>query len=169
MLNPTQDSNCWPKSPQGPMIPPESANRNRGRKPLMRKKDSLDEQEGYKRGKVSRKGHNNRCSVCGTIGHNKRFHGSQRQRTTGEQQNEEDARQHMDPMDTIDPEVLHEHFIHTVEMRDLPTHTNIAVNSAPSVATNDIHAEQEIPNPAHDIHIPTVSGNHANEPLPQES
>lgn len=77
LLNPTEDRNCWPKSNQPPMIPPEPANKNRGRKPLMRRKEADEDTTSFTNGKVSRKGITKKCSICGTSGHNKRYHGVQ--------------------------------------------------------------------------------------------
>ncbi|XP_039135496.1 uncharacterized protein LOC120272686 [Dioscorea cayenensis subsp. rotundata] len=85
ILHPTQSSNCWPKSPQGPMIPPEPANKNRGRKPMLRRKDPLEEDTGFTKGKVCRKKVTIKCSICGVAGHNKRFHGLQNNTQTGRQ------------------------------------------------------------------------------------
>lgn len=76
ILQPTQSSHCWPKSPQGPMIPPQAANRNRGKKPMLRRKDPLEENTGFTRGKVCRRKVVIKCSICGVAGHNKRFHGN---------------------------------------------------------------------------------------------
>ena len=56
LLNSTQDNNCWPKNDQAPTIPPEPANKNRGRKPLLRRKEADEESIGFTNGKVSMKG-----------------------------------------------------------------------------------------------------------------
>lgn len=59
------------------MIPPEQAKRNRGRKPILRRKDPLDDNTSLTNGIVSRKGITITCSICGITGHNKRYHGVQ--------------------------------------------------------------------------------------------
>ncbi|XP_039121591.1 uncharacterized protein LOC120258294 [Dioscorea cayenensis subsp. rotundata] len=74
ILNPTHDKHSWPKSDQGPIIPPEPMNKRRGRKTLLRRKE-VDENPGFSRGKVSKKGVKIKCSLCGATGHNKRYHG----------------------------------------------------------------------------------------------
>lgn len=76
ILYPTQGKDCWPKSDQCPMIPPYLINRKRGRRSTMRRRDATKE-IGFTKGKVSRKGTQNKCSMCGATGHNKRFHGLQ--------------------------------------------------------------------------------------------
>lgn len=78
ILNPTQDRDCWPKSDQGPMIPPEILPEKRGKKPLLRRKEPGEKEKeiGFTNGRVSRKGLKVKCSVCGVQGHNKRYHGA---------------------------------------------------------------------------------------------
>ena len=73
-LNPTQDRQCWPKSDQDPMKPPNLVNKRRGRKTLIRKKEIGKDKRGFTHEKVSKKGVVMKCSVCGTTGHNKRYH-----------------------------------------------------------------------------------------------
>lgn len=53
--NLTHDRDSWPKSNQGPMIPPEPMNKRRGRKTLLRRKEIVDENKGFTNGKVSKK------------------------------------------------------------------------------------------------------------------
>lgn len=43
---------------------------------MLQRKDK-GEELGYTKDKVSRKGLKITCSICGIVGHNKRFHGSQ--------------------------------------------------------------------------------------------
>ena len=74
ILSPTHDRDSWPKSDQGPIIPPEPVNKRRGRKTLLRRKD-VGENIGFTNGKVSKKGVKMTCSVCGATKHNKRYHG----------------------------------------------------------------------------------------------
>ena len=76
-LNPTHGRDSWPKSDQGPMIPPEPMNKRRGTKTMLRRRELGEENRGFTRGKVSRKGVTMRCGICGKVGHNKRFHGRQ--------------------------------------------------------------------------------------------
>lgn len=42
---------------------------------MLRRKEA-DEEVGFKKGRVSRKGFKITCSVCAVVGHNKRFHGA---------------------------------------------------------------------------------------------
>ncbi|XP_039133774.1 uncharacterized protein LOC120270769 [Dioscorea cayenensis subsp. rotundata] len=74
ILNPTRDKDSWPKSDQCPIIPPEPVNNRRGRRTILRRRE-MDENRGFAKGKVSKKGVKNKCSMCGATGHNKRFHG----------------------------------------------------------------------------------------------
>lgn len=76
-LFPTHDKNSWPKSDQGPIIPPNPINNKRGRKTLLRRRELEEETRGFKNGKVSKNGVTMRCTICGKIGHNRRFHGGQ--------------------------------------------------------------------------------------------
>ncbi|XP_039141161.1 uncharacterized protein LOC120278432 isoform X2 [Dioscorea cayenensis subsp. rotundata] len=126
ILHTTQDKNCWSKSDQAPIIPLEPANKNRGRKPLLRRKEADEENTGFIKGKVSRRGIIITCSICGAQGHNKRYHGQQgknQKRKTGQaagrssgaaMANEDDSND-QDPMDTIDPQVQHNHFAQTMK------------------------------------------------------
>lgn len=75
ILNPTQGRDCWPRSQNCPMKPPEPAQQRRGRKTMLRRKEA-GEDIGFRKGNVSRKGFKVTCSICGVVGHNKRFHGS---------------------------------------------------------------------------------------------
>lgn len=77
ILNPTEDSNCWPKSDHPSIIPPETANKNRGKKPLLISREVDEERTGFTNGKVSGKGIIITCNICGTSGHNKIFQGVQ--------------------------------------------------------------------------------------------
>ncbi|XP_039135796.1 uncharacterized protein LOC120273231 [Dioscorea cayenensis subsp. rotundata] len=77
ILSPTHDRDSWPKSDQGPIIPPQAVNNRKGRKTRTRRKD-LGETSGFNNGKVSKKGVKMRCGICGAVGHNKRFHGMQK-------------------------------------------------------------------------------------------
>ena len=76
ILSPTHDRDSWPKSDQGPIIPPEPVNKRRGRKTLLRKKDA-GESIGFTNGKVNEKRVKMKCRICGATGHNKRYHGVQ--------------------------------------------------------------------------------------------
>lgn len=76
-LNQTHGRDSWPKSDQGPMIPPLAVNKKKGRRTLLRRKEFGEEVQGFTNGKVSKKGAKVRCGLCGAIGHNKRFHANQ--------------------------------------------------------------------------------------------
>ncbi|XP_039145858.1 uncharacterized protein LOC120283285 [Dioscorea cayenensis subsp. rotundata] len=76
ILYPTHDRGSWPRSGYPPVIPPEPVNKRRGRKTLLRRKE-IDEQSGIKNNRVNKKGVKMKCNICGTVGHNKRFHGTQ--------------------------------------------------------------------------------------------
>ncbi|KAH7657773.1 hypothetical protein IHE45_17G044100 [Dioscorea alata] len=95
------------------MIPPEPANKKRGRKPMLRRKEAGEENVGFCNGRVSRKRPQKKCSVYGVQGHNKRYHGLQgnsRRETTQEAEqivgeanvNDDDTN---GPMEAIDPQV----------------------------------------------------------------
>ncbi|XP_039145672.1 uncharacterized protein LOC120282907 [Dioscorea cayenensis subsp. rotundata] len=72
ILNPTHDKDSWPKSDQCPIIPPEPVNNRRGRRTILRRRE-MDENRGFTKGKVSKKGVKNKCSMCGATGHNKKI------------------------------------------------------------------------------------------------
>ena len=74
ILSPIHDRNSWSKSDQGPIIPPELVNKRRGMKTLLRRK-KVGENIGLTNGKVNKEGVKMTCSMCGAIGHNKRYHG----------------------------------------------------------------------------------------------
>lgn len=74
ILNPTHDKDSWPKSDQGPIIPPQAVNKRKGRKTMLKRRE-LGETSGFNNGKVSKKGLKMTCGVCGAVGHNKRFNG----------------------------------------------------------------------------------------------
>ena len=74
-LNPTLDKDCCPKSNQGLIITSEVVNKNRGKKPLLRRKDVGKEKIGFTKGRVSKKGVKMKCNIYGVQGHNKRYHG----------------------------------------------------------------------------------------------
>ena len=76
IIHPTQGKDYWPKSDESPMIQSEPVNKKRGRKIMLRKREAGEEVRFIK-GKVARKGFKITCSICGVVGHNKRFHGSQ--------------------------------------------------------------------------------------------
>ena len=76
ILYPTQNKNCWPKSTQCPMIPPQPINKRKGKKTMPRRRDA-NKEIGFTKGKVSKKGKIITCSICGAAGHNKRFHEQQ--------------------------------------------------------------------------------------------
>lgn len=57
------------------MIPIEPINKKRGRKTMLRRKEACEE-VGFNKGRISRKGLKITYSVCGIVGHNKRFHRS---------------------------------------------------------------------------------------------
>lgn len=73
-LNPTQDRDSWPKSQQGPMIPPEPITRRKGRKTLLRRREIGEDERGFTNGRVKKTGVTMKCSICGAPGHNKRHH-----------------------------------------------------------------------------------------------
>lgn len=75
IINPTQGRDCWPISDETEMTPPDPVNLKRGKKTKLRRREA-GEEPGFNKGKVSRKGLQIKCSICGVIGHNKRFHGS---------------------------------------------------------------------------------------------
>lgn len=76
IINPTQARDYWPITDETPMTPPDPVNLKRGRKTKLRRRE-LGEEAGFNNGKVTRKGLKIKCSICGVIGHNRRFHGSQ--------------------------------------------------------------------------------------------
>lgn len=45
-LNPTYNRDAWPKSDQGPMLPPKTMNKKKGRKILLRKRELGEEVNG---------------------------------------------------------------------------------------------------------------------------
>ncbi|XP_039142310.1 uncharacterized protein LOC120279440 [Dioscorea cayenensis subsp. rotundata] len=109
-LNPTQDRQCWPKSNQGPMVPPDPMQKKRGRKTMLRREPG-EETSGFKHGRVSKKGVSMKCSVCGAKGHNKRHHKVSQviDGITGEQEHQQPV-EATNPMDIVDPQVLQAHF-----------------------------------------------------------
>lgn len=77
-LFPTHDKDSWPKSNQGAMIPPLPANKRKGRKTLLRRREQDEETMAFTRGRVSKRGVTIKCSICGASGHNRRFHDKQK-------------------------------------------------------------------------------------------
>ncbi|XP_039119617.1 uncharacterized protein LOC120255910 [Dioscorea cayenensis subsp. rotundata] len=159
LLNPTQDSVCWPKSAENPMIPPELANKKRGRKPMLRK-EAGDENVGFCNGRVSRKGAQKKCSICGVQGHNKRYHGLQgnnRRETTQEvEQIVGEANDDTNcPMEAIDPQVdllnkkigNEEPVAGSNVSESVPQMVNISVQAflglAPEIQTKILECEEE--------------------------
>lgn len=57
------------------MIPPELVNTRRGEKTLLIRRELGEESRGYTNGKVRKKGVTMTYNICGTAGHNKRYHG----------------------------------------------------------------------------------------------
>ncbi|XP_039139911.1 uncharacterized protein LOC120277224 [Dioscorea cayenensis subsp. rotundata] len=112
------------------MNPPEPVHKHKGRRTMLRRRD-VDEEVGFKKGKVSRKGFKITCSICGATGHNKRFHGSKGNRGNerpastsdpcGTAKNIEDAENN--PMDVIDPLVLEEHYQQVDQLRSFQVNT----------------------------------------------
>lgn len=81
LINPTNGKDMWPKSTMPPIIANEAPKPKKGRRQMMRKKESDEGSNGTKKGivngKVSKKGIVMHCSICGSTEHNKRFHGKQ--------------------------------------------------------------------------------------------
>lgn len=59
------------------MIPPKLVNKNRGKKPLLRRKEANEDNTGFTNGNVRRNGIIITCSIYGISRHNIRYHGVQ--------------------------------------------------------------------------------------------
>lgn len=57
------------------MVPPEPVNKRRARRNLLRRRELVEEKRGFTNRKVSKKSVAMTCIICGTAGHNKRYHG----------------------------------------------------------------------------------------------
>ena len=77
IINPTNGSNLWPKSDFNPILPPQPMKLTRGRKPKLRRKEEDEINTSIRNGRVTRKGSVITCTICGTKGHNKRYHSIQ--------------------------------------------------------------------------------------------
>ncbi|XP_039123354.1 uncharacterized protein LOC120259968 [Dioscorea cayenensis subsp. rotundata] len=106
ILHPTRDKNCWQKSDQDPIIPHEPANKNRARKPLLRRKEVDDENTGLTRGK----------------GKNKKDSGQKNGQSSRLAMANEDDSNDQDPMDTFDPQILWDYFKQEEEVFVRATH-----------------------------------------------
>lgn len=76
-LNLTCNKDSLPKSDQGPILPLETVNKQRGKKTLLRRREFGEEVSGFTNGKVSKKRVKMACSICGAAGHKRIFHGNQ--------------------------------------------------------------------------------------------
>ena len=77
IINPTNGKDLWPKSNTIPILPPQSTKPSKGRKAILRRKEDEKINNGIQNGRVTRKGSSMTCTICGTKGHNKRYHAGQ--------------------------------------------------------------------------------------------
>ncbi|KAF2300242.1 hypothetical protein GH714_010954 [Hevea brasiliensis] len=77
VINPIDGHDMWPKAAHdNKILPLEAKQKNRGRKQKARRKEAEELEQAAIKGKLGRKGKVSvSCSICGQVGHNKRYHG----------------------------------------------------------------------------------------------